>query len=247
MTSSLVATTVLWRVPMSVSAALTWARAHPPAGLTQQGSSSSGSSGSVTSVGLSYGAPDSPHWEGAELDLTLSPAGPRTTDWRIDGMAEWLDPRPLPDSGAGTRMHVSRASGCPKSDRGVVGVTNSGAGLDRALLPTARPTGAMVCRYEGLNGHPFRLRVARTLSPAHARRLAGTVRSISLVHVDGGVYACGAADGSATVIGFSYPSRTVDLWYQGSGCPSVANGTIRVDGAGGSLGPLVSADDTLTK
>lgn len=239
--TALVDTAAAWKVPMSLTASLAWARAHPPAGLPLWGTSSAGSSGMVTSTGLTYSAPSSRHWVGAELAVTLSPAGPSTTNWRIDGMAEWLDPKPQPDSDIGRRVHVTAASGCPESDRGVVGVINPGGGLAQAFLPPAMPTGVLLCDYEGLNGRPFRLRLNRPISTGPARVLAQTVLGLSLSHVDGLESACPAGDASATVLAFAYPGRTVDLWYQRRGCPWLANGAVGIATPGGTIGPLVDA------
>jgi hypothetical protein len=226
---------------MSLAVSLAWAQAHPPAGPRLQGSSSARSWATVTSAGLSYSAPESRFWIGAELAVTLSPAGPSSTNWRIDGMAERLDPRPQSDSATGRRFHVTSVSGCPKSDRGVFGVTNSGGDLNQALLPLAQPTGVLMCEFEGLNFLPFRLRIRRTIPAAGARALAATVRGLTLSHVDGLESACASDDGTAMVLAFAYPGRTVDLWYQVGGCPSVANGAISIATPGGSIAPLIEA------
>lgn len=240
-TTALVDTAAAWKVPMSLAASLAWAQSHPPAGLPLSGTSSTGTSGTVTSSALSYTAPDSRSWVAAEVAVTLSPAGPSTTSWRIDGMAEWLDPKPEADSYTGSRIHATVASGCPKSDWRVVGVTDSGQDLTQSLLPRALPTGALICSYQGLNGHPFALRVHRVIATAPARALAATVRGLSLAHVDGLESACANDDESATVFAFAYPGRTADLWYQPGGCPSVANGAIAISSPGGSIGPLIDA------
>jgi hypothetical protein len=239
--TGLVDTAAGWTVPMSLALALAWAQAHRPAGLSEQGAASASSLGTVTSTGLSYRAPDSRYWVGAELAVTLSPAGPASTHWRVDGMAQWLDPTPVRDSSTGPRIRVTAASGCPQSDQGVVSVTNSGGGLGQALLPAGVPTSAVVCTYQGINGHPFRLRTHRTIAAVRARTLAASARALNVAHVDGVTTSCPSGQATAMLFAFAYPGRTVDLWYDDSGCASVANGVIVVSGVGGSIAPFVDA------
>ena len=211
---------------MPFTAAEDWVPAHPPVGLTFAGTSGTGTSDGATTSGYIYSDRDSRSWTGAELVVTVAADGTGASDWRLDGQAEWLDPRPMTDDDTGPRIHVTAATGCPSSDLGVIGVSNPGSGLDTALLPPERPLGALVCSYVGLNGARFTLRHSHLLSAAQATRLAAAARAVTLRHVDGLTFACPSGDASADVIAFAYPGRTVDLWDDHLGCPWVANGTI---------------------
>ena len=241
--TSFIDTVKLFSVSMPFTAAVDWVQAHQPPGLSPEGSSGTGSAGTTTSTGYSYSDRDSRAWTGAGLDVSVAPDG-EASDWRVDGVAQWLDPRPQPDRATGRRVHVTAATGCPTSAQGLAGVTNagpgsgSGADLGQALLPRGRPTGALVCRYAGLNGNRFTLRSHRTIPADGANTVATAARAVPLAHVDGGVSSCPSGDASAVLIAFTYRTRTVDLWYPSDGCPFVANGTIS---AGGSLVPFADA------
>ena len=236
-TTSLVDDARWWTVTMAFQQAVDWVWAHPPAGLTYSGSAGFGAGATIR--GYAYAERDTRFWTYAQLEISVAPAGPNSSYLRIDGVAEWLDPRPVRDGESGHRIHVTTAVDCPRSDRGVAGVTNSGPGLDDALLPFGRPTRAFACRYSRLKAPMSILRGTRTLSAAQATRLASAARAVALSHADGEVIACPSGDGSADVIAFAYPGRTVDLWYTDFGCRAVANGTIST--ANGSIGPFAEA------
>ena len=237
-TTSLIDDARWWTVSMPFQQAVEWVSAHPPAGLTYSGSAGTGFADSHTQ-GCGYADRDTKFWTSAQLEVSVAPAGPNSSYLRIDGVAEWLDPRPTKDDESGHRIHVTNATGCPRSDHRVVGVTNPGGGLDTALLPPGRPIGALFCRYVGVNGPQFALRDSRTLSAAQAARLASAARAVALPHLDGEVIDCPSGDGSVDVIAFAYSGRTVDLFYTDYGCRAVANGTIST--SNGSIGPFAGA------
>jgi len=114
----------------------------------------------------------------------------------------------------------------------MVGVTNTGGDLKRALLPAAQPTAGRLCQCAGLNGSTSTLIAQRRLAATAVRGLAAAIRRISLSHADGGLTNCPADDGSADVLAFSFPRRPdVDLWYWSTGCTTVSNGFVVASGA----------------
>ncbi len=167
------------------------------------------------------------HWQSAELEIAVAPAGSGASIIRADGVVVWLDPSPVPDTMAGPRMRVTVAGGCPGSDAQFAGVSNRGTDLARRLLPAAEPTAGLQCRYYGMNGLARRLRTATRLNLAAARRVARAMAGLLLSHVDGARVSCPADDGSAEVVALSYPDRAdVDLWIKLNGCGGVTNGYI---------------------
>lgn len=221
-----------WHVGSGFDETLSWLRAHPPAGLTHAGSSSGGGP-DFTTAGDDYDEADTATVIHRQLQIEIAARSDGGTDIRADGLAVWLDPRPLRDAAAGPRMRVTIAGGCPASDRGRVDVTNTrSADLGRALLPSGHPAAALVCTYGGGNDTPpLRLRQRRTLTATQAQRLARAVRAVPIDHPDGGVHSCPMDDGSATVLVFGYPGRPdVDLWWARTGCQALRNGVIVVSG-----------------
>jgi hypothetical protein len=101
-------------------------------------------------------------------------------------------------------------------------------GLGSRLLPAAAPTAALICDYSGMNTHPARhLLRARRLDIHGAQRLATAVGGLALGHPVGEVMHCPFADGTGTVLAFSYDGRPdVDLWLDRNGCAYVSNGRI---------------------
>lgn len=246
-TTALVTSTRAFRVPMSVADSETYVKAHPPAGLGYEGGGRtySGPDGEV--FGFAYGSSDtSSAWTNAELEIGITALDEHTSAWRIDGLAIVLDQKPLPDTATGPRLHVTVAQGCPRSDRGIVGVSNDAAGLDRALLPPGEPSAALVCAYQGLNGTPFALLAHRTVDAATAERLAGDVRTSPLSHPAGGaVTSCPADDGRATLLAFHYADGSdVDVFVHTSGCSTIANGVIAGVPSPGLLTGLASLTKT---
>lgn len=228
-TTALVTSTRAFRVPMSVADSEAYIKAHPPAGLSYGGSGQTyrGPDGDV--FGFVYGSNrTSSSWENAQLEIGITAVGTHTSAWRIDGLAIVVDQTPLPDTTAGPRLRVTVAQGCPSSDRGIVGVSNDAAGLDRALLPPGDPSAALVCAYQGMNGTPFALLAHRTVNATTAQRLAGDVGSSVLSHPDGGaVINCPMDDERTTIIAFHYSDGTdVDVFVRTSGCSTIANGVI---------------------
>jgi hypothetical protein len=234
--SSLIDRVRLWSIPMAFADALAWEKAHPPSGLTPSGSVE-GNAPVGRFGGYAYSAPDSAAWTQAELEIGVAPLDEHTTMIRTDGMAIWLDPQPLRDDLAGPRMRVTIALGCPPTDKGMVGVTNSDKDLEHSLLPAALPTRGLVCEFAGLGSKPFSLSAQTHLAAAEAQRLAASIRKVPLRHSGGGITSCPMEDASATVIVFSYPNRDdVDLWYARTGCQSLSNGFIAAGVAGLPLG-----------
>ena len=234
--SSLVDRTRFWRVPTGLDATIAWFRAHPPRGLKPSGSSSGGGPAyqgqpAYLMVGVGYSEPDRQGIQDLELAIGVATLPGGGSAIRADGMAIWLDPRPIRDDGPGRRMRVTVAEGCPARDTRAVGV-RSPAGrapdLDTRLLPAATPTAAAVCDFSGMNGHPANGLVrSRLLDQTSARKLARAVGALALGHPLGEVFHCPFADGTASVLAFSYQGRPdVDLWMDRNGCAYVSNGRI---------------------
>jgi hypothetical protein len=226
-TMSLIDDVAFWRVPLSLTDTLAWLQARPPAGLVPSGLASRAQGRLPAVGGYGYAAPDSSAWRQAALEIGAASTGSSSAVVRADGMAVWLDPRPLPDDQPGQRMRVTLASGCPTSDAGQVGVTNTGSKLDLSLLPSTPPSAGLICQYSGFNGNRFALTSHVALDAFAAQRLAAAVNETPLSHVDGAVQHCPSGEGSATVIALGYPNgEVVDLWLSTTGCPFVANGHI---------------------
>lgn len=219
-----------WRVAMPSATTLAWIHAHGPRGLVTEGSMNGGGAGTQTG-GYSYTEPGADPGTSPALEMGVASAGDHASVIRADGMVIWLDPRPVRDAASGRRMRVTVERGCPATDARAVGVTNVGRDLDRQLLPSADPVAGLICRYDGLNGHPaLRLHDQQRLDAAAARRLARAMGQIRLSHPDGGATSCPADDESVTVLALSYTNRSdVDVWFARTGCPRIANGHISAD------------------
>jgi hypothetical protein len=225
--STLIDTARSWRIAVPFTKMAAWLTKHRPRGLPQVGSTTMTDRGKVVMVGYGYRGRSSKAWQSSELDIGVAPAGKNASVMRADGVVVYLDPRPVPDNAKGPRLRVTPASGCPRSDNGIVGVRNHGAGLRRHLLPSGKPVAGLICRYYGLNTKPWRLHRVIRMRAASARRLARSLQKIPLSHTDGGFISCPADDGSAEVIALVYPHRgTIDLFETLNGCRSVANGFI---------------------
>jgi len=229
-TSSLIDITQYWTVPLSLDDTMTWFADNPPTGLTWSGATTGGTDWD-TQRDVSWAAPGSPSWTWAGVGVRALATGTATTVIRVDGVATWLNPVPRVDDAAGPRLHVTVASGCPASDKDIVGVTNPGPPLTDALLPPGTPVGGLRCAYEGVNGHPYQLKTTTVLSAVDAAAIATAAAQLPLSHVDGGIYNCPMIDGSAAVIVLVYPDgRNVNLWLNQPCSAAVANGYITVDG-----------------
>ena len=216
-----------WRLPMSFAAAVRWLTAHRPARLRQSGSEQSSLLGRQTSAGYGYAGPANPAWDSADLDIEVGPDGHGGSVMRADGIVEWLDPVPYGDTQPGKRLRVLVAAGCPRADKGAVGVTNPGTDLRHSLLPPGPPAAGLTCRYYGMNGHPWKLSSQRHLDATRARQFALAMAGVRLGHAVGGISSCPADDGSAEVVALTYPGHPeVDLWLSLGGCRTVANGYI---------------------
>lgn len=229
--SSLIDETRYWRVATGLDATITWLRAHPPRGLTSAGTTA-GSAPSYRMAGLGYTEPNRPGMQDLELAIgaVTLPGGGAVI--RADGMAIWLEPRPLADTRTGSRMRVTVTGGCPGNDAGAEDVTaplgDDQRDLDKRLLPAAAPLSALICDYSGMNGHHrFALLRGPRLDAAAARRLARSIAQLPLGHPVDEAMHCPMSDGSATVLAFSYDGRPdVDLWLDRNGCAYLSNGAI---------------------
>ena len=231
--SSLVDRVLAWQVRLPFTAVQAWPAAHPPRGLTADGSASAKNTvtGQTTMSGTSYRGPASLAWRSADLELSAAPAGPDATAIRADAVIVWLEP-PVPSAPGPGSVRVTLSGGCPPTDKNVTGVTNAaGEGLARRLLPAGQPSGGLRCRYDGLNGDPWHLVAAQRLSTAAARRTASQMASLPLGQPAGEIVNCPMDDGSAEVLVLAYPNRPdVDLWVALNGCGGVSNGYLSAGG-----------------
>ncbi len=248
-TSSLIDKARFWRVSMSLDAAVAWIRAHRPAGLTLGASASSGTRYGVQARGIAFDDRETAAWQYAQLQIGVASLGVGVSAIRADGLALWIDPRPMKDTRIGRRMRVTATDGCPSTDRVVVGVSNPATDLAEGLVPAASPTGGLLCRYAGLNGKPFGLIAGRTLGADAARHINTLASRISLDHLnDEAPWSCPADDGSATVVVLAYRGRAdVDLWLPRRGCITLSNGHIQTANFPAGLGDLVAAVASLSR
>jgi hypothetical protein len=226
--TTLVDTVRSWRVGIPFRELAAWVAKHRPRGLPETGTSSQSDQGGSQMTGFDYGSNPGPAWQSAELEIAVAPAGPQASVMRADGVVVYYDPRPVPDNQAGPRLRVTLAGGCPGSDAGIVGVRNGGqSDLRHRLLPASRPSAALVCRYDGMNGKAFRLVRASRLGAAAAGRLARQMAGFRFSHVDATMINCPFDDDSYKVVALAYPHRPdVDLWVKLNGCTFVANGFV---------------------
>ena len=255
-TASLVDEAKFWHVSTPFAEVSAWVTAHPPAGLSNDGTSNGSSAAGARSAGVSYAAGDSAEWTAAKLEIDVASAAGGGSDIRVDGMAEWWDPVPLTDTEPGHRLRVDVATGCPQSDRGFVGVRNDRADLAAdlagalvpALVPAGAPAQALVCVYSGSNGDEFGLLRSVPLTGARAESLAAALASNSLRHLGDGVSSCGMDDGSVTVFALSYASgQDIDIWYSRNGCQYLANGVISAAPDGKFLGQVTTLTQWLSR
>ncbi len=219
-----------WRVPLAFAAVQDYLRQHPPAGLSEWGSSSAGSGGTTGTAGTTSGY----GWAGTgtgspagQLEIGLAAdAADGTSYLRADALTDWLDPHPLPDDATGRRLRLAAGDPCPAEDAGIVGVRNDGDGFDRSLLPAGTPRQGLLCSYAGGNGG-YTLVRQQALPAAAAARLAEAAHRVDLGHANA-ITSCPADDGAATLLLLDYPNRpAADLWLRVAGCRSASNGSTR--------------------
>ena len=224
-----------YRVGLPFRATSHWIRRHRPAGLSDAGSSSWGRVkpgthhiGRVLGRGVEFDGRDTAAYVQPELQVEFVRGGHGGTLWRVDGIAQPLDPRPVPDRGRAHRIRVTTGSGCPAADRRWRDVRNPGARLDHHMLPPGRPDAVLLCAYRGDDGrHPMTLRAHRRFGGHVATALARTASAVSLAHVDGAIYSCPLGTGGRQLAVFAYPDRPdVALLVTDDGCLSLDNGHI---------------------
>jgi hypothetical protein len=230
-TSSLIDLRRIWHVDRPFSSVAAWLQSQDPDHLKQSGTSSSSGPGS-RSAGVGWSAPDRVFGTEFTLEVGLSPDRAQGGSiLRADGMGIWLDPRPIRVDGHGRRVHVSVAEGCPANDDTTL-VGSSGRDLWTRLLPAGKPTGGLVCVFDGMNHQPHQglLRSIR-LTAGAASRFASRVARLPLSHDAGeGVHSCPMDDGSEDLVALHYAGRPdVDLHLHVRGCESIDNGRILVD------------------
>jgi len=150
-----------------------------------------------------------------------------------------FSPDLMADATTGPRLTITAAAGCPASDKDpagelYVGVTNPPPAWTGTFLPTADPTGALICRYYGLNGHQFTLQSHTLMDIADATTLATAMNQAPLTcPFCDGTYSCPMDDDSITIVVFTYAERPdVAIWMKANGCATMSNGTIVI----GSIG-----------
>ena len=229
--SSLVDQLKAWRVRMPFETVQAWLLAHPPRGLRTEADTTSqdNHAGQIIMIGNGYSAPASRAWQSAGLEIGAAASGPHATVIRADAVVVWLDPRPVRSGPGKHPARVTLASGCPREDRGVTGVTNPGSKLTRRLLPPGQPVAGLRCRYDGLNGHLWDLVATTHLTAQAARETAKSMSAMRLSHPDGEVLFCPSDDDSSSILVLAYPGHVdVDLWIHLTGCGGVSNGYISV-------------------
>jgi hypothetical protein len=237
---SLIDKTRFWYVDEPMSRVAAFLNDLHPHGLTSSGSSTGNKDGDVTNEGFAWSEANRPYAVDLELEIGVVPHGSGSYI-RADGVDEWLDPRPTPDTTRGHRLRLIVTDGCPAHDRQAQSVTNSGADLHKRLLPSGAPTAAIICVFGGSNANRVGgLTSSATLSAKDAMTLAARISKVRVSHIDGGVTSCPADDGSAAAIAFSYPGRAdVDEWFWTNGCQTIRNGFISVWG-GVNLKPWIA-------
>jgi hypothetical protein len=216
-----------WRVPLSFQALEGYLAKHPPAGLSQGGSSSG--QAPVKTRGYAWHAGTS--GPAGELQIGIASIGASSTGTasylRVDARTEWVDPRPIADTEDGPRMRIDAGDPCPPESRGIVGIRNEGDDLERYLAPAEKPKAGLLCSYAGLNDpKPLALSDQRALSAADAARLAEAVHRVDLSHIDG-TRSCPGGGSGPRLLMLEYPSRpAVNLWLRLGGCPVASNGFI---------------------
>lgn len=130
----------------------------------------------------------------------------------------------------GAKVTVSVSDGCPATLDSATDVATSPASQADKLLPAGvSPRDGLICEYAIASSgrHVPRLTRRIPLTRPAATKLAAAISTISLKPASG-TFSCPAQYfGTDTVIAFDYPSdKTVDLWYETSGCRTLDNGDV---------------------
>lgn len=228
-TSQLIDSVRYYSDSLSSSQVLAWFRGHPQRGFTQSGSASGGGSVGSATYGFEYDPVTPTHWSwgSASLEIGMTSQG-ATAAIRVDGLAQWIDPTPVRDPSTSPTLRVTIAGGCPATDRGFSDISNPGApDLDHHVLPSASPTAALKCTYNGLNGSSFTLTGRQRLNAKQASAAAVQLLAEPLGSRGLGPHSCPMDDAKASILVFSYPGRAdVDIWEHTSGCSFTDNGHI---------------------
>jgi hypothetical protein len=230
--------TQTWRVERSEVVTRHWLRQHPPADMIEDFQNTATDSGVVVqSVGyrLALTGDLAAALASARLVVYQMALSPQASAMRVDVEVVWLDPTPWPDDAVHPLRLTTQdvALACPKTLRDTDSVSNpgaTGAGLDRALLPAATPTGAVVCAYSGWPGGISPRRTV--LGGTAATQLAEAVRRIPLAHPAFRSSPSCASMLTTMIVVLRYPGRPdVDLWLLSGGCANTRNGVIKADAA----------------
>jgi hypothetical protein len=210
-----------WRVPRSSGSVYLWLSGHPPRGLqvAQPASSGPGIEGEEYDATVPHPPQTNPSYvmlPDAAVVVEVEPLGPRSSEVRAAAESAWFNPSPMADNSKGRRLRMSVTRGCPADDRGVVGVSNPGAGLPTSLLPPGRrPSRALLCLF----GWDSRLLRHIVVPGAVASRLAAALSSAPIAQTEISLvgYGCPAqfAPVPEAAVLFAYPgSADVATWVQ---------------------------------
>jgi hypothetical protein len=122
------------------------------------------------------------------------------------------------------KVRVLVGVGCPRTTARDNDVSNNSSHLDKQLLPSANPTGALICYY-GSEFEGTKLVGRQKLDTVQASALATIVNRIDVKTVRG-VTSCPAGTSPSNIVfAFSYSAQSdVDLWMHATGCESLDNG-----------------------
>lgn len=218
------------RIPLDQIATMRWLARHPPTGLgSGTGEQKSFQGGKLMTFGTNFeSVVPSPAVSYAGVAINSLALSPSTTLVRVDAVAEWTDPRPMPDTASGRRVSLTVAGGCPHSDQHIAGVDGTGASTT-SLLPTDTPVSGLVCTYRGGNAQAYQLAGSAVLDAKAADRLSGAIAALPLSK-GRGIRTCPGGDGAADLIALRYQDgSTTDLFLTTNGCTDMSNGRIVAD------------------
>jgi hypothetical protein len=220
--------TTFWTTPHPVTAVLTWVKSHPPRGMTQSG----GSYGSDF-TGIFFGSPDGASYVHEQLEINVAPNGNDASYIRVDSTLVWISTGPTLYTSRGPSVHLTLATGCPRSILQYQDVSNPPDGLRDRLLPSGRPRRAMICAYGfALNTTPVQRRQVN-LGAADAQRFADMISALHFKSMGRAVTSCPNDQDLNDIFVFKYANHAdVDLWYHASGCPYLRNGFVFMTGVG---------------